>query len=388
MDINPGGTISPRDVVGRDPLIQIYWRDLDVRSLALVAPRRVGKSCILRRMVELPQDGFLLCPADLQAVRTVEAFVFAVFDQVSEHISKLRKTESAMTRLVGLMGGTFEGGSLKVQLGALDALRLLSGVFDDLEAVAAKRGVRIVLCWDEFTWFLHNAADDGQARQAGQLLDRLREVRQSPRHTHLRMVFTGSIGLEEVMLRMRREGYSNDPFNDVSRQVVPLLEPDQAEHLARGLIAGLAGAQVEAIGQQIALCCEGHPFFIHHVARDLRDRQRWSVEAVSQSVDRLLADTQDPLELSQFLDRIDTYQGREQGLLARRLLDAIAARPRSQRELLGLGIERETTLELLRFLRRDLYIDRAGELWSFRIGLLARYWRQERGIDAESGGEA
>ena len=42
MQSNPGGDLSPRDVVGRDLFIDQLWRRLKSQSVLLNAERRIG----------------------------------------------------------------------------------------------------------------------------------------------------------------------------------------------------------------------------------------------------------------------------------------------------------------------------------------------------------
>lgn len=381
MDINPGGTIPPRDVIGRDALIQSYWRILANRSLTLVAPRRVGKSCILRKMEDSPNAGFQVLRTDVQGRRTVPDFVRDLFQLSYDRLGKRRKAEGHAAQYIKLLGGKIEAVGLKLELTEPSSLSLLAGIFDDLQAEAAQQNVTLVLCWDEFTYFLHDAVNDGHGRAVGQLLDQLRQVRQSGRHDRLRMVFTGSIGLEEVMHLLSQEKYTGNPFNDTDRQVVPLLEPEPAVQLARALVAPGA-PQLAEVGAAMAVACEGHPYFIQHLARWMRDRETWSVGAVEAGLSALLDDSQDPLELSQYLERLDKYQGPEQGRRARALLDMLAVGPVELNTLVAqAGGDRDGVLALLGLLRTDLYVERQGTRWSFRLRLLQRYWRAERGIE-------
>ena len=49
MKANPGGQLDPSDIVGREELIDRLWRVLRRQSLVLVAVRRMGKTCIVKK---------------------------------------------------------------------------------------------------------------------------------------------------------------------------------------------------------------------------------------------------------------------------------------------------------------------------------------------------
>lgn len=58
MQINPGGRLDIKDIIGRDDEIDRYWRVLERQGLVLSAERRIGKTHILFKMCEECQGGF------------------------------------------------------------------------------------------------------------------------------------------------------------------------------------------------------------------------------------------------------------------------------------------------------------------------------------------
>lgn len=69
MKANPGGEIAPSEVIGND-IIQGLWRVLERQSLLLSAERRMGKTCLIKKMVAEVPDGKLAVYRDLEGVRT------------------------------------------------------------------------------------------------------------------------------------------------------------------------------------------------------------------------------------------------------------------------------------------------------------------------------
>ena len=59
MQINPGGRLNTRDVVGRDNEIARYWRVLERQGLVISAERRIGKTHIVLKMRDECRSGFL-----------------------------------------------------------------------------------------------------------------------------------------------------------------------------------------------------------------------------------------------------------------------------------------------------------------------------------------
>ena len=59
MQINPGGRLDIRDVVGRDDEIARYWDVLARQGLVLSAERRIGKTHIALKMRDECRNGYL-----------------------------------------------------------------------------------------------------------------------------------------------------------------------------------------------------------------------------------------------------------------------------------------------------------------------------------------
>jgi len=106
MKTNPGGQIPPSEVIGRDQLIRRLWRVLDRQSLVLSAERRMGKTCVVQKMVaEAPQNKLPIYH-DLEGMRTPLEFVETVFRDVEDYLGRLQRTAGRvrqwLTHLTGM----------------------------------------------------------------------------------------------------------------------------------------------------------------------------------------------------------------------------------------------------------------------------------------------
>ena len=85
---NAGGVIEPSDVLGREREIARYWDTLQQQSLALLAPRRIGKTCICRKMHAKPAPGFRVKMRDLEGRRRAHELVDALYEDVEDTEAK------------------------------------------------------------------------------------------------------------------------------------------------------------------------------------------------------------------------------------------------------------------------------------------------------------
>jgi len=377
---NPGGTLRPEHVLGRDELIERYWRKLETQSIALLAPRRVGKTSITKRMIAYPPKTFVVHARDLEDLDSVVHFTRALFEDVEAHLSNFTRFATRGRALLKSLGN-LEIKDIKVELGELSWRRLLDQLFADLDEHAKTEDRIVVLIWDEFTYFISELAANGHERDAMALLDSLRAARQT--YTNVRMVLTGSIGLPEIQRRLRNAGHHNRALNDVADEIVPLFDEANARKVIAALIRGADLKSSATIVDAIVEHSEGHPMMIQLIVEGLKAHERIDEAAVAAEFRKAVEPPGDPLDLRYYADRIDLNFDEEADLV-RAILDALALEPeQTLSELLeGLpsGTSRTQLSNLLRHLIDDFYIVRNGQKHEFRLRFLRDFWIGERGL--------
>ena len=382
IPINPGGTLSPSQVLGREALINQLWGILKQQSLALLAPRRVGKSSICRLMASRPPDQIKIKLRDLEGLNHGGQFVATLFEDFGDLLSKTARAKGqAFKALEAITGLVDTKALLGVAIKPLDWAKVMDALFAELSEVAERDDLTIVAIWDEFTWFLADLIEKDRADHATTLLDRLRAVRQT--YPRIRMIFTGSIGLRMVLERLEAQGYGNQPMNDVSKQSVPLFDQDSAQLVARALLPNIPHdiAQAEPLAARMAEVSEGHPLLLHSIAQKMKFAGHATMQAIDAALDKLLEEESDPLELSHFIKRLSSYLDASTCTAAYAVLDALAVEPDG---LLMPALEqkltadREILLQAIDVLRRTHYLVRTGKRLSFRLAFLRKYWAQER----------
>lgn len=374
---NPGGSLPAAQILGRDLLVDRYWRSLDHQSLALFSPRRVGKTSILRRMEHLAPRGWQIRLRDLEGLDSAQAFVQLVYEDALEMISSRNKTLARARAFLQRVSGSIELSNVKLTLADENWRRLLESLFEDLEEELGQRDERLVFLWDEFTLFIGDMALRGMERDAMVLLDTLRAMRQ--RHFRIRMVLTGSIGFHLVMRQLDAKGYRNRPLNDVRVERVPMLEPSDAKPLVEALLRGIGADPRAEVSDAIISQSEGHPFVIQHLVESLRGKLEPDVDDIASSIARLLAPPS-VLDLGHYASRLSKYYGdREASAVA--ILDLLATEPGGMEVdaiLERLTVERSELLPTIQDLRDDDYILQRGRHLRFALDFVRRHWREDR----------
>ena len=232
MQINPGGRLNTKDVMGRDNEIARYWGVLERQGLVISAERRIGKTHIVLKMQDECRDGYLPVYQDLEGVHSIADLVRSIYGTVQQSSRASPSLKARIVKWSGLLPSKIAGVDLPTADSAWRVL--LSDAFEDLISIADDR--LILMLWDEFPLMLHNLQCGEGADAAIQLLDFLRALRLA-RADRLRFLFTGSIGLHLVLRSLRKAGNTNDPVNDMlSLTVPPMAHREDTCDLAAALL--------------------------------------------------------------------------------------------------------------------------------------------------------
>ncbi|OAI00559.1 hypothetical protein [Methylomonas methanica] len=392
MKANPGGQIDLSEIIGRSEIIEQIWETLAQQSIRLNAERRIGKTTIIKKLCAEPKPGWVPIFQDLEQYHTAFDFAQAVYREVDSFLSTRQQSARRAKDFLKAIGGTEIKGILKLPTFTeqIPWKTLLTKSIEDL--VEAQQHERPLLLWDEMPLMLQSIATREGQSTVMEVLDTLRALRQEQGGQGLRMILTGSIGFHHVVDSLKHHGYANSPLNDLFAFELPTLTPIFARELATKLIVGenIQTEDMEAGSIAIAELSDGFPFYIHHIVKAVKLSGREAkVDSINELVTKQLVDGNDPWELAHYQDRIPTYYGNNTESLVLSLLDSVAVRgkPTPVNELLqelknmGLQIDREQLLRLLRAVEQDHYLARDAQgLYQFKFPLLKRWWMLSRGL--------
>ncbi len=382
MRANPGGTIAPEDVIGRDKLIARLWQVLERQSLILSAERRMGKTTVIQKMgTEAPPDKLPIY-RDLEGLRTPIEFVEAIWQDVEQYLSTKGRTGKRVQDFLHQLKGTEVTGLRFPEIAATHWKTLLTKTIEDL---FTNQDRQIILLWDEMPYMLNNLDDKAAAME---MLDMLRSLRQT--YPKVRMVFTGSIGLHHIIGKLRQAGYNNDPTNDMYPIDVAPLSLADAIDLTIRLIQGenISTLRIQITAKEIAEAVGCIPFYIHHLVKELKLVDSIiNQNTVREKVNNSLLDPLNTWKMDHYRDRIDNYYESEQRQYALNILDILAVEPPLNFNDLWqrLALEEKTqdkemTRNVLRLLLKDYYLIQQNETYGFRYELVKSYWKLSRGL--------
>ncbi len=191
------------------------WRRLKGGGhLLLLAPRRVGKTSLLRHLENNPQEGYVFLYVMVQSCTTEHAFYKEILEKFysSEFTKKLDKLNKKSKELIASVLNSIQG----IKLG--DAgISFQNSEYkltaSDLEKVinALELNQKLILVLDEYPDVLEKI-DKNHGKQAA--IDFLSNTRALCQNTELtqkvQFIFTGSIGLDTLANRLGSSGLIND----------------------------------------------------------------------------------------------------------------------------------------------------------------------------------
>lgn len=263
----PGNVPDPEDLYGRQALLDHLWRTIASNNILLLAPRRFGKTGVMRHVLKRPQGGYLPIYFDLEDVDSPDEFVWRVVREVLTQ-DRLRSFLHSARGVPGAIKSwvketfdevEFDGARVKFREDiAGDWRSIARRLLMELE----KAGPTLVFIFDELPAMLdkvRHASGDDEARSFMAWFRSVRMQQQDELRRH-RFLVGGSTGLDLILRHLN----APDTLNDFARIYVEPLSREEAVglvgDLARSVEIGLPGDLVDPL---LALIGPPVPYFIH-----------------------------------------------------------------------------------------------------------------------------
>ncbi len=351
-------------LVGREDALERLWDTLEVQSVLLSGPRRVGKSELLKEMVRAPRKGWTAIRIDLEGLTDLDGALVRI-ERDLEAAGLL--TELAGTLQVKLKG-PIEAETVEVGSDPWSTLERL------LSAAIPKEG-RLVVMLDEVPWWLDGlrTESDELARVA---LARLRYLRdKDPR---LQMLLTGSIGLAGLARAIGASAELNDLF-PMELGPLPRAHAEtlfDVELTRRGKVAH-GGAKTLAWKET-----GGSPYWLKLLAQRITGTTGVTEAHVTEQIEALLGPRLRNLFDDEGNAHLRKRHGGERGQRMRAVLSAAAAEDEiGLAALIMVAVangerSRAAAEELVYILVDEYYLELDGERVRFLNPLLKRWWQR------------
>ena len=392
MRPNPGGILIGNEIIDRESEIENIWRALSNQSVVLVSERRVGKTCVLRKMEENPKDGWSPIIFWVEGKHLPIEFVEGLYDNLVQKGMFTDKFHGLKKLYKKFVGGE-EIGSWKFPQIQENWKTLLETLIEDI----TKEEKKILFILDELPLMLSNfkQSSGGGHRVAIEFLDTLRGLRNKYEHTkNVAFIFSGSIGINLVIKDLKRNyGYASDPLNNMKIISLSSMTDRGAKELCTRLSdeTTFNTKEKEELFNHICKLTDNLPFYIQHVF-DIHYDQKvplFTLESVDNAIDYLHNDPNDIGYFRHYIDRIKTYYDKEMAQISFIILNRVCRSDEyiSEGSIIekvtnDIQVQKEIILETLELLWNDHYllreIQESGRVYKFRYGILQQWWKKNR----------
>lgn len=296
-----GNVPEPDELYGREEFIEHLWRQIQGNNILLLAPRRFGKTGVMRHVLLKPREGYTPIYLELEDVDSPQEFVWRLTGALLADDRLRRFIQGAKGLPNGIMDWVhehfdevgFEGAKVKFKHSLSDnwhdpAKRLLRHL--------EKCDETVVFILDELPAMLEAIIDKAGDETAKDFMAWFRAVRleQKDQLRRHRFIVGGSIGIDVILRRLN----TIDKLNDFERLYVQPLDTDSAARLVDDLAEAMdIDCTSEVKDKLMELVGPSVPYFIHLFFSQLgqlpaAQRRRLTVAMVEKTYrDRILGPT-------------------------------------------------------------------------------------------------
>ena len=373
-----GQTPRGADFYPRDAVINKIYRRLDAGNhIFMSAPRRAGKTAIMRFMEDNPRKGYAFIYISVEDVNDMEEYFEILSEEIveSDAVSKLVKASKSAKSIFSRFADRVK--KVKVMNIEVETMAkevpLFSDEFEKLMKNLDTSDFKIVMLIDEFPIALERIEKDLGVKEATEFLHVNRTIRQRAKRG-IQFVYTGSIGLPNIARQLN----STATINDLSVIEVPALNAAQAKEFATKLLKNYkVKIKVEVINYMLERLKWLMPFFIQLIVQMIIDEYELEQKPVNKELVDLVIEKasnhRNNIYFENYYSRLSKSLAKDEAELAKKILSEIA-----KKDVLPLSrfAEDEEALALLDILEFDGYINSHDDTYTFNSPILQLWWRK------------
>jgi uncharacterized protein len=371
----------------REAVESKLWREIEKGNHILFsAPRRVGKSSVMRYIANHPKEGYTCIYDNISTDQTPEEFYKRILEMLVLQSSKLTKLQEWWN----------DGwGKIKVSELSIDGLKFGEGQRNYkqalLEALTKVKdcGSKVVLFLDEFPDVIKNISENQKEGPdaAVEVLHTLRSIRHNEHFkANFVLVLAGSVGLAHVVKSIDRPAVINDlheqNLSALNRNVPEGKSESEADRFVAHLMDG-ATMQIDVECRNHLLGKLGHaiPFYIQLLVEKCDDllyeeeRTQLSVPDIDRAWIRVLEDHKN---LGDADERLRDYFPKDYPYFVKVLTHCAHERSITVQEAYDMGLEfgigTEYKGKIDDVLVKDGYLQQEGLNFQFVSPLLQEWW--------------
>lgn len=371
-----GQTPRGKDFYPRDTVINKIYRRMDAGShIFLSAPRRAGKTSIMRFMEENPRKGYAFVYINVEDIEDSEEYFRTLSeellnsDAVTKFMKASKKTRSLFEDFADHVKKIKVWG-IEVETQASEQPKY-SKEFETLMSSLDTTSFTIVLLVDEFPVTVEQIEKKHGIDESRRFLHMNRSIRQRAKRG-IQFLYTGSIGLPNIARKLD----ATATINDLNVVEVPPLSRKEASDFIRKLLRNYSiKSEKGTIPYILDKLRWLMPFFIQLVVQMLIDESEITGEPIKpDTVDKVFdkaSNHRNNIYFENYYSRLDKSLVKEEAKLAKMILSKIATENEVALDAFKKEKNAAAVLEILEF---DGYINMNGGFYSFNSPILKNWW--------------
>jgi uncharacterized protein len=218
------GWINPKIVIGnavtgdyyyhRPQIVKDIWDELELGNhVLLMAPRRVGKSSIMKYMVKNAPAQYKCIFKNIQGLKSAEGFFQTLYELIKSCLSLGERSAKWLQEFFEKfkIEEISADGTIKFGGRTISYLEAVNHILPQLQS----RNTTLVLFIDELPEVLHGLYKANKSDEAILILKNLRRWRQDDQFSKFRLVLAGSIGIDHVVKAIEGRIIDKNDFGEV-----------------------------------------------------------------------------------------------------------------------------------------------------------------------------
>ncbi|MGV8983628.1 ATP-binding protein [Clostridium sp.] len=385
MKIITGQAARGKNFFKRSILINKLWRKIDSDSSIIIsAPRRVGKTSLMRYIEDNPKDEYYVVYVITESVYNENKYYREIVKAIL-NCDSIKKRDKVINSIKDLARNIFNS----IDEVGMDSVKFRKNIefnyfekFIEIMRSIDLEGHKLIIMIDEFAQTIENIQQKEGTTSAVQLLQSNRALRQnSDINNKFQFIYTGSISLEGIARRMDASKFINDL--DILK-VTPLSKEEGKgfiNELLKGLKFTMDDNTVNHMLHEIKWLI---PFYIQLAMdkiQDIYDEDNLSViynKSVDMAIKRMIEENN---KFSSWHERLKVFKNNDYKFIIEvlNIISITETKKITYNEIHDLAVKyniEETYKELLDALIDDGYInnDEEGRLYTFTSPILRMWW--------------
>jgi hypothetical protein len=372
------------DFFPRDKIIKRLWKQIKNGSSVLIsAPRRVGKTSIMRFMQDNSDSGYEIIYIMTESIDNESDYYKRLWDEVLENdlsetgFKKFKtRSQDSIKKIISKISSVKADGVDLANTTTINYYERFVKLLKEIELY----GDKLIIMVDEFPQTIENIRKKYDESSAIKFLQENRELRQHPKISDkVQFMYAGSIGLENIVNNLNANSTTNDlnPFT-----IEPLTQEESEKfisELEKTEVLKLSKELKEYIIKKIEWLI---PYFIQITIKELSDEYSDSEEELKEdSIDKIF---QKMITVNNYFSHWNTrlnnsYKDEKYKFIVK-VLNLISQTPIDINTItniaMGFNLDNEYK-DILRALEHDGYIHKdENNFYRFTSPILKMWWNR------------